>query len=101
MSFIGIDDRGGVDDRLNPRTKRAADITLTAGPGGVAVTSDGKTAFVANTSSGTVSTIDVKTRKKEPHRHHRRLNTGPSRSRPTARPPSSPTTAAAPCRRLM
>jgi YVTN family beta-propeller protein len=66
MSFIGIDDRGGVDDRLNPRTKRAADITLPAGPGGVAVNSDGKTAFVANTSSGTVSTIDVKTRKKSP-----------------------------------
>jgi YVTN family beta-propeller protein len=32
----------------------------------VAVTPDGKTAFVANKDSGTVSTIDVKTRTKHP-----------------------------------
>ena len=33
---------------------------------GVAVTPDGKTAFVANQLSNTVSTIDVKTRTKNP-----------------------------------
>jgi YVTN family beta-propeller protein len=33
---------------------------------GVAVTPDGKTAFVANQASNTVSTIDVKTRTKDP-----------------------------------
>jgi YVTN family beta-propeller protein len=32
----------------------------------VAFTPDGKTAFVANQGSGTVSTIDVKTRTKDP-----------------------------------
>jgi YVTN family beta-propeller protein len=32
----------------------------------VAVTPDGKTAFVANSLSGTVSMIDVKTRTKNP-----------------------------------
>jgi YVTN family beta-propeller protein len=32
----------------------------------VKVTPDGKTAFVVNQNSGTVSTIDVKTRKKNP-----------------------------------
>ena len=32
----------------------------------MAFTSDGKTAFVTNTLSGTVSTIDVKTRAKDP-----------------------------------
>jgi YVTN family beta-propeller protein len=32
----------------------------------VAVTPDGKTALVVNGGSGTVSTIDVKTRKKNP-----------------------------------
>ncbi len=42
------------------------DITGVPGAAGVAVTPDGKTAFVTNNGSGTVSTIDVKTRKKNP-----------------------------------
>ena len=59
---------------VKSRTTRPGDIPVGAGPGGVAVTPDGKTAFVANAnlgaepapSSGTVSTIDVKTRAKNP-----------------------------------
>jgi YVTN family beta-propeller protein len=35
-------------------------------PVGVAVTPDGKTVFVANSGSDSVSTIDVKTRTKDP-----------------------------------
>jgi YVTN family beta-propeller protein len=67
----------------------------------VAVTPDGKTAFVTNAGGGTVSTIDVKTRTKTPaisRSAPRRLGW---RSRRTARPPSSPTGPAARCRRLM
>jgi YVTN family beta-propeller protein len=45
----------------------------------VAVTPNGKTAFVTNQGSGTVSTIDVKTRKKNPN--------GRAASSTTATPP--------------
>jgi YVTN family beta-propeller protein len=41
------------------------DITVGVDPLRVAVTPDGKTAFVANSSGGTISTIDVKTRTKD------------------------------------
>ena len=51
---------------VKTRTKNPTDITVGANPGGVAVTPDGKTAFVANPFSHTVSTIDVKTRTKYP-----------------------------------
>jgi YVTN family beta-propeller protein len=48
---------------VKSRTKHPTDIPVAAFPLGVAVTPDGKTAFV-NGGSGTVSTIDVKTRTK-------------------------------------
>ena len=51
---------------MKTRTKHPTDITVGAEPDGVAITPDGKTAFVTNTDSGTVSTIDVKTRTKHP-----------------------------------
>ena len=51
---------------VRTRTKHPADITVGTNPGGVAVTPDGKTAFVTNFGSGTVSMIDVKTRTKTP-----------------------------------
>jgi YVTN family beta-propeller protein len=47
------------------RTEHRTDIALPAGPNGVAVTSDGKTAFVTSSASGLLSTIDVKTRTKD------------------------------------
>src|SRR5262249_25052818 len=60
---------------VKTRTKNPNDITVGANPSGVAVTPDGKTAFVAHGAdllgpivpgSNTVSTIDVKTRTKNP-----------------------------------
>jgi YVTN family beta-propeller protein len=51
---------------VKTRTKSPDDIAVGALPLGVAVTPDGKTAFVTNLRSGTVSTIDVKTRTKDP-----------------------------------
>src|SRR5262249_15984680 len=42
------------------------DITVGSHPNGVAVTPDGKTAFVTNFGGNSVSTIDVKTRTKDP-----------------------------------
>jgi YVTN family beta-propeller protein len=51
---------------VKTRTKKPTDIPVGALPIGVAVTPDGKTAFVTNSDSGTVSTIDVKTRTKNP-----------------------------------
>jgi YVTN family beta-propeller protein len=51
---------------VKTRTKDPTDIAVGALPAGVAVTPDGKTAFVTNLRSDTVSTIDVKTRTKDP-----------------------------------
>jgi YVTN family beta-propeller protein len=51
---------------VKTRTKDPTDIAVGSCPFGVAVTPDGRTAFVANIASGTVSTIDVKTRTKRP-----------------------------------
>jgi len=45
---------------------RTSTETVGPTPGGVAITPDGKTAFVTD-FSGTVSTIDVKTRTKHPN----------------------------------
>jgi YVTN family beta-propeller protein len=50
---------------VKTRTKNPNDIPTGPG-GGVAVTPDGKTAFVTNPLSGTVSTIDVKSRTMHP-----------------------------------
>jgi YVTN family beta-propeller protein len=49
---------------VKARTKDPTDITVGALPVVVAVTPDGKTAFVTNNVSDSVSTIDVKTRTK-------------------------------------
>jgi YVTN family beta-propeller protein len=63
---------------LKTRTKQPPDIPVGSGPFAMAITPDGKTAFVTNFGSlspgttpnpesvGTVSVIDVKTRTKEP-----------------------------------
>jgi YVTN family beta-propeller protein len=51
---------------VKTRTKNPTDITVGTRPGDVAITPDGKTAFVVNNGSGSVSTIDVKTRAKNP-----------------------------------
>jgi len=51
---------------VKTRTKDPNDIAVGAGSGAVAVTPNGKTAFVVNYYDGTVSTIDVKTRTKNP-----------------------------------
>jgi len=58
---------------VKTRRKHPTDITVGANPKGVAITPDGKTAFVTNanlalepTQSNSVSTIDVKTRTKHP-----------------------------------
>jgi YVTN family beta-propeller protein len=51
---------------VKTRKKDPTDIPVGPAPIGVAVTPDGKTAFVPNAGSGTVSTIDVKTRTKDP-----------------------------------
>src|SRR5262249_38684119 len=48
------------------RTTRPSAILVGNNPINVAVTPDGKTAFVTNSASDTVSTIDVKTGTKEP-----------------------------------
>jgi DNA-binding beta-propeller fold protein YncE len=50
---------------VTTRTKHPSDIAGVPAAAGVAVTPDGKTAFVTNVN-GTVSTIDVKTRTKHP-----------------------------------
>jgi YVTN family beta-propeller protein len=50
---------------VKTRTKKPIDITVGTSPFGVAVTPDGKTAFVTNFFSGSVS-IDIKTRTKNP-----------------------------------
>jgi YVTN family beta-propeller protein len=82
---------------VKTRTKHPTDIDVGPFPYGVAVTPDGKTAFVTK-SSGTLSTFDVKTRRKNADDIAVGTNLGGSRSRPTARPPSSPTRPAARCR---
>ena len=51
---------------VETRTKNPYDIPVSAYVTDVAVTPDGKTAFVTNQRDGTVSTIDVKTRTKNP-----------------------------------
>jgi YVTN family beta-propeller protein len=59
---------------VRTRTKHPTDIAVGANPKGVAVTPDGKTAYVTNADPGSalapsgdsVSTIDVKTRTKHP-----------------------------------
>ncbi|HKA93214.1 MAG TPA: beta-propeller fold lactonase family protein, partial [Acidimicrobiia bacterium] len=51
---------------VKTRTKVPTDITVGAQPINLAVTPDGKTVFVANYGSDTVSAIDVKTRTKDP-----------------------------------
>jgi YVTN family beta-propeller protein len=60
---------------VKTRTKHPTDITVGTNPKGVAVTPDSKTAFVTNANFGneqagptgdSVSTIDVKTRIKQP-----------------------------------
>jgi YVTN family beta-propeller protein len=51
---------------MKTRTKHPDDVTVGTNPGGVAVTPDGKTAFVTTFGSGTVSTIDVKTGTRHP-----------------------------------
>jgi YVTN family beta-propeller protein len=51
---------------VRTRTKRGPDITVGADTFGVAITPDGKTAFVTNNVGGTVSTIDLKTKTKHP-----------------------------------
>jgi YVTN family beta-propeller protein len=51
---------------VKTRTKNPTDIAVGTAPLDVAVTPDGKTAFVANAASDSVSTIDVKTRTKNP-----------------------------------
>jgi len=51
---------------VKTRTKNPTDIAVGSLPGGVAVTPDGKTVFVANQGSGTVSTIGAKTTTKNP-----------------------------------
>jgi YVTN family beta-propeller protein len=48
------------------RAKNPTDITVGTSPFGVAITPDGTTAYVANSGSGSVSTIDVATRTKNP-----------------------------------
>jgi len=83
------------------RTKHPTDIPVGAGPAAVAFTPDGKTAFVTNSYGGTVSTIDVKTRTKNPTDITVGSNPLVVAFTPDGRPPSSPTTAAARCRRLM
>jgi YVTN family beta-propeller protein len=85
---------------VKTRTKNPTDIAVGSGPTTLAVTPDGKTAFVTNALRNTVSTIDVKTREKHPADVPvgARSRSG-WRSRRTARPPSSPIRAAAPCRR--
>jgi YVTN family beta-propeller protein len=52
---------------VQSRIRHPTDITVGAFPFGVAVTPNGKTAFVTNSGSGTLSTIDVKTRTKHPN----------------------------------
>jgi YVTN family beta-propeller protein len=51
---------------VKTRTKNPTDIPVGTLPAGVAITPDGKTAFVTSYGSATVSTIDVKTRAKNP-----------------------------------
>jgi YVTN family beta-propeller protein len=62
--YFGSDSVSTID--VKTRTKNPTDIAVGALPFGVAVTPDGKTAFVANGFSDSVSTIDVKTRTKNP-----------------------------------
>jgi YVTN family beta-propeller protein len=51
---------------VKTRTKYPADIAIGSTPLAPVVTPDGKTAFVTNFGSGTVSVIDVKTLTKDP-----------------------------------
>ena len=69
-------------------------ITVGNSPDAIAITPDGKTAYVANGDSGTVTPIATATNTAGPP-----ITVGnaplPSRSRRTARPPTSPTPARA------
>src|SRR5262249_58024279 len=76
---------------LKSRTKSPINIAVGTAPTGVAITPDGKTAFVTNMMSDSVSTIDVKTRTKNPN--DITVGSGPlaaaappSRRRPSATP---------------
>src|SRR5262245_55672962 len=81
-AFVTNRDGGTVSTiGVKTRAKNPNDIAVGPNPSGVAVTPDGRTAFVAHGAdvtapsvpgSNTVSTIDVKTRTKNPQRHHRR-----------------------------
>jgi YVTN family beta-propeller protein len=66
--FSGTNNFSGTVSTIDvkTRTKNPTDVTVGSSPVWVAVTPDGKTAFVTNYVSGTVSTIDVKTRSKDP-----------------------------------
>jgi hypothetical protein len=64
------------------------------------VTPDGKTAFVGDRVGGMVATIDVKTRTKNPTDIRVGTYRTGWRSRRTAKSPWSPTSKAAPSRRL-
>ena len=50
---------------MTTRTKNPVDIAVGAYPAALAITPDGKTAYVTNYGSGTVSTIDVKASTKD------------------------------------
>jgi YVTN family beta-propeller protein len=52
---------------VKTRTKHPDDISVGRGPIAVAITPDGKTAFVSNLLGVSMSTIDVKTRTKHPN----------------------------------
>jgi YVTN family beta-propeller protein len=86
---------------VKTRTKNPADIAVGTRPVDVAVTPNGKTAFVTNSLAGTVAAVDVKTRTNDAA--DVLVGSIPSRVAvtPDGRRSSSPTTAAAPCRRLM
>jgi DNA-binding beta-propeller fold protein YncE len=51
---------------VKTRTKHPDDISVGPAPYDVAIAPDGKTAFVSNGGSNSMSTIDVKTRTKHP-----------------------------------
>jgi YVTN family beta-propeller protein len=60
----GSDTMSKID--VKTRTKDPDDIAVGHSPFGLAVTPDGKTAFVSNNGSNSVSTVDVKTGTKDP-----------------------------------
>ena len=94
-AYVANDGSGTVTPIPTATNTAGPPITVGGNPYAIAITPDGKTAYVANDiGAGTVTPIATATNTAG-RRSRSALTQSPSRSRRTARPPTSPTTARA------